>query len=268
MIHRATNDGGALIVGLILLAVLTMLGVAGMKTSIMELTMAGNKQFSEDAFQAAETGIDRALQAGAFNTGTPTVVPRAPVRPAHNSSVESRTEFQRRTRVPEGGFSLGEDGFEAYHFEVMSTGHRTTQLGFHAPPVVLRSRTGSLTDIALRNDNETFLPVASSLPWPCLLAGSASTREYLEIEAAARGTCFGYSNPEQRQGRRARGNLRGLRKLSFNITATTRAFVNEQPITMKQFRNLAMANAALAYVFYKPGTFEITRMVLDMPGFK
>ncbi len=114
--------GGALIVGLVLLAVLTMLGVAGMKTSIMELTMAGNKQFSEDAFQAAETGIDRALQAGAFNTATPTVVPKALVIPAHNTAVESRTEFKRNTRVPEGGFSLGEDGFEAYHFEVMSTG--------------------------------------------------------------------------------------------------------------------------------------------------
>lgn len=114
--------GGALIVGLVLLTVLTMLGVAGMKTSIMELTMAGNKQFSEDAFQAAETGIDRALQAGVFNTGMATLVPKALVQPAHNSTVESRTEFQRRTRVPEGGFSLGEDGFEAYHFQVTSTG--------------------------------------------------------------------------------------------------------------------------------------------------
>lgn len=116
------QHGGALIVGLVLLAVLTMLGVAGMKTSIMELTMAGNKQFSEDAFQAAETGIDRALQAGAFNTLTATVEPQALVQPTHNSTVESSTEFQRRTRVPEGGFSLGEDGFEAYHFRVTSTG--------------------------------------------------------------------------------------------------------------------------------------------------
>ena len=66
--------------------------------------------------------FDRALQAGAFNTATPTVVPKALVIPEHNTSVESRTEFKRNTRVPEGGFSLGEDGFEAYHFEVMSTG--------------------------------------------------------------------------------------------------------------------------------------------------
>lgn len=116
------QHGGALIVGLVLLAVLTLLGVAGMKTSIMELTMAGNKQFSEDAFQAAETGIDRALQAGVFNTGTPTLAPKALVRPKHNSTVESRTDFMRRTRVPQGGFSLGEDGFEAYHFQVLSTG--------------------------------------------------------------------------------------------------------------------------------------------------
>lgn len=114
--------GGALVVGLVLLAVLTILGMAGMKSSTLELAMAGNKQFSEDAFQAAETGIDRALRAASFNTGIADVAPRAVVSPEVKSTVESRTEFFRKTRVPQGGFSLGENGFEAYHFQVTSTG--------------------------------------------------------------------------------------------------------------------------------------------------
>ncbi|NNF51705.1 MAG: hypothetical protein HKN59_04630, partial [Gammaproteobacteria bacterium] len=49
---------------------------------------------------------------------------------------------------------------------------------------------------------------------------------------------------------------------------STRAFVNERQITIKQFRNLAMANKAPAYLFYKPGSFDITRLVLDIPGFE
>ncbi len=120
--HAIRQRGGALVVGLVLLAVLTVLGVAGMKSSTLELAMAGNKQFSEDAFQAAETGIDRALRAASFNTGTVDIVPQAIVSPEVNSTVATRTEFFRKTRVPQGGFSLGENGFEAYHFEVTSTG--------------------------------------------------------------------------------------------------------------------------------------------------
>jgi hypothetical protein len=53
--------GAALIVGLVLLVVLTVLAVSGVNMATMELNMAGNTQARELAFQAAETGIDRAL---------------------------------------------------------------------------------------------------------------------------------------------------------------------------------------------------------------
>jgi Tfp pilus assembly protein PilX len=40
-----------------LLLVLTLLAIAGMNTSTLELQMAGNVQFRQNAFQAAETGL-------------------------------------------------------------------------------------------------------------------------------------------------------------------------------------------------------------------
>jgi hypothetical protein len=55
---RTRQTGATLIVGLVLLLVLTVLAVSGMNTATMEVTMAGNTQFQQDAFQMAEDGID------------------------------------------------------------------------------------------------------------------------------------------------------------------------------------------------------------------
>jgi hypothetical protein len=53
--------GAALIVGLVLMTVLTLLAVSTMRTSTLELTMAGNVQYHEQAVQLAETGIADAV---------------------------------------------------------------------------------------------------------------------------------------------------------------------------------------------------------------
>jgi type IV pilus assembly protein PilX len=55
---RVHQTGATLIVGLVLLLVLTVVGVSGMNTATMEITMAANTQFQQDAFQQAEDGID------------------------------------------------------------------------------------------------------------------------------------------------------------------------------------------------------------------
>ena len=65
---RARQTGATLIVGLVLLLVLTVLGVSGMNTATMEVTMAGNLQFQQDAFQMAEDGIDIALAQRSYTT--------------------------------------------------------------------------------------------------------------------------------------------------------------------------------------------------------
>ncbi len=65
------QQGAALIIGLLLLMVLTVFAVSGMSRATLELTLAGNTQFSENAFQAAESAIEAELVTGAATIATP-----------------------------------------------------------------------------------------------------------------------------------------------------------------------------------------------------
>jgi len=120
--------GAALVIGLLLLLILTILAVSGMTTATLELQMAGNTQYKERAFQAAETGIEQALATATFNTVVPYET-AAPVRVDANDATNDDTyEFSMEfdldtgtTIVPGGGYSMG-TGFQAYHFNVESTG--------------------------------------------------------------------------------------------------------------------------------------------------
>jgi type IV pilus assembly protein PilX len=132
---RARQRGAALAIGLILLLVLTILAITGMSTATLELRMAGNKQYQERAFEAAEVGIERAMNSGLYNTGVPTLcpgpgcpqgntVPNTAVDAADRDSFEFEMNFDTNTgatAVPGGGYSLG-TGLQAYHFVIESTG--------------------------------------------------------------------------------------------------------------------------------------------------
>jgi type IV pilus assembly protein PilX len=122
------QGGAALVVGMILLMVLTLLAISGMNSATMELQMAGNTQYSENAFQAAETGVEEAMRDARVN-GTNT----ANVDPERTELVTGTTDHYKIitlhnpdngvTKVPSGGFSMGVGkGFSAYHFDVTSTG--------------------------------------------------------------------------------------------------------------------------------------------------
>lgn len=119
--------GAALIVGLVLLMVLTVLGVSGMNTATLELTMASNAQSSQDAFQAAETGIDLVIARRTFNTipGDPgNIVPITPLGDG-SYAAQSVTAFQETTPVPDLGFSAGvgtSGAVQAFHFDIVSIG--------------------------------------------------------------------------------------------------------------------------------------------------
>lgn len=67
------QKGAALVVGLVLMMVLTLLAVSTMRTATLELLMAGNSQYKEKAFQLAETGLRDAvnqLNQGTLSLGT------------------------------------------------------------------------------------------------------------------------------------------------------------------------------------------------------
>lgn len=106
--------GAVLVVGLLLLVVITVLAVSGMNTATTELAMARNNQNYENAFQAAETGLEQAMAQAGFTTFAPTVLPTHSVG---HESVTSTINFEDSTIVPDRAFSLGVGtGVSAYHF--------------------------------------------------------------------------------------------------------------------------------------------------------
>ena len=119
---RARQRGAALVVGLVLMLVLTVLGISGMTTATLELTMAGNAQFHQDAFQAAETGIDIPIAERDFTTIAPTVLPLTALGPYIDT--RSTTTFEATTPVPNVAFSMGSStgSVQAFHFDIVSVG--------------------------------------------------------------------------------------------------------------------------------------------------
>jgi type IV pilus assembly protein PilX len=114
MIDRKRQQGAALIVGLLMLVVITILAVSGMNTASTELAMARNDQTYENAFQGAEKGLETALAQGFFDSGaTVTVVPP----PVIHENISATIQYEDATLVPDRAFSLGVgSGVSAHHF--------------------------------------------------------------------------------------------------------------------------------------------------------
>ncbi|MDZ7644014.1 MAG: pilus assembly PilX N-terminal domain-containing protein [Woeseiaceae bacterium] len=119
------QDGAALVVGLVLLVVVTVLAISGMNTATTELAMARNDQSYENAFQAAETGLETALSQGQFNTLANVNI---------NADIDATTPvdvviaFEDSTLVPDRAFSLGVgSGIAAYHFNATATAESRQQ---------------------------------------------------------------------------------------------------------------------------------------------
>jgi type IV pilus assembly protein PilX len=112
--------GAALVIGLLLLLVLTILAVSGMNSASMEFVMAGNDQFRANAFSAAEAGIERTLDGGTFN----------PIVPLQNlnGAATATDNWSTITITPLGSTPLPAlwgnswNSFATYHFEIQSTG--------------------------------------------------------------------------------------------------------------------------------------------------
>jgi len=116
------QDGAALIVGLVMLMVLTLLAISSMTSSTTEVAMAQNAQYTQNAFQAAETGIDLAIANSNWSTLAATAVPTAQIPGSAGNYVAYDLVFDEATPVP-SGFSIGAGaGFLSYHFDVSSTG--------------------------------------------------------------------------------------------------------------------------------------------------
>jgi type IV pilus assembly protein PilX len=119
MTIRKHQQGAALVVGLLLLVVITVLAVTGMNTATTQLAVARNEQNYENAFQAAETGLEQALNQNAYDTNGVATVTKTITT---NETVTANIQFERATIVPDAAFSLGSgSGIAAYHFIATAT---------------------------------------------------------------------------------------------------------------------------------------------------
>jgi type IV pilus assembly protein PilX len=118
------QEGAALVVGLILLVVLTILAISGVFTSSMELRMVRNTQSQERSFQAAEVAIEDALANPVLSTSTPFNQATIAVPNSPDDSYSYQLQFVGQTQLGTGmtGYSIG-TAFESYHFQVDATGN-------------------------------------------------------------------------------------------------------------------------------------------------
>lgn len=118
--HRKQH-GAALVIGLVLLVILTLLAITGMNTSTTELIMAGNEQYRQKAFQAAETGRETALRklSTIKTDGSTTTVPDTAVV---TGAPETYTTTSRYVGEDQdiAGYKVGT--FVGNHYVVTSSG--------------------------------------------------------------------------------------------------------------------------------------------------
>jgi type IV pilus assembly protein PilX len=117
------EQGAALVVGLILLVVLTILAVSGVFTATMELRMVRNTQSQERSFQAAEVAIEDALANPVLSTSAPFTQAATAVPNGYGDQYSYQLQFVGQTPLGTGmtGFSIG-SAFQAYHFQVDANG--------------------------------------------------------------------------------------------------------------------------------------------------
>lgn len=109
------QQGAALVVGLILLLILTVFAVSGMSTATLELVLAGNTQFTENAFQASESAIEAEFAIG----------PATPDTPRQNNFVfengsAATTQVAYRANTFAEGYSISE--YSADHYVITARG--------------------------------------------------------------------------------------------------------------------------------------------------
>lgn len=121
----SSQRGAALVVGLMLLLVVTLLAVTGMNTASTELIMAGNDQFRQNAFQAAEIGIEQGMLNGDFNPGTATEALYSDVVVAGSQGDTFTTTITPRptpnSPMP-AMWGRSWNSFSTFHFDVQSRG--------------------------------------------------------------------------------------------------------------------------------------------------
>jgi type IV pilus assembly protein PilX len=118
-----TQRGAALVIGLVLLLILTLLAITGMNTATTELVMAGNEQFRRASVMAASAGVEEAIaDVGSVPSvpgAAPVQVQGVPVGSAGTDEFSTATRYVgEETGLPQSSV----DRFVGLHYEIESTG--------------------------------------------------------------------------------------------------------------------------------------------------
>jgi len=116
------EQGAALPIALILLATITLLAVAAMRSAGMGFIMAGNEQYREKAFIASEVGIEQGLAFGTYNPSTPTVTLNGAVPNAASDTFVTNINRQLNGQPQGAIWGSSWNSFSTFHFEVQATG--------------------------------------------------------------------------------------------------------------------------------------------------
>jgi Tfp pilus assembly protein PilX len=156
MSHRKSRQSGAaLIIGLILLAIITLLAVVGMNIANSELASATSEQLRLRSFQAAEAGLEHGLvdikdvgtdsvaSAGIKKTAKPI---SGSVKDIDGNPIDTyvNTYTFRGTSTAEG---YGGKDFAAFHFSIASDGTSSRNaVAHHEQGAYLVGSTGGVQD--------------------------------------------------------------------------------------------------------------------------
>jgi Tfp pilus assembly protein PilX len=154
--RNSRQRGAALIVGLILLAVITLLAVVGMNISNAELASANSEQIRIRAFQAAETGIEHGIfmvEGGAAKgtRATPETLDPVGVEGSPEDLDGNAIDSYTLTTARQGEGSAPGYGtqFRAFHFSIESEGRS-------ARNTAVRNETGAFVVNGIGGGTGTF----------------------------------------------------------------------------------------------------------------
>jgi len=119
--HTRAHRGAALVIGLLLMLIITILATAGITMSTGELAMAGNEQFRRQAAEAASSGIEVALAALARSGSGSS----QPTTEATRAGAVAGARYITTTRYAGEEAALpnfSAERFAARHFEIESRG--------------------------------------------------------------------------------------------------------------------------------------------------
>jgi Tfp pilus assembly protein PilX len=154
--------GATLVVGLILLSLVTLLGLAGAGSAHVEQQLAQSEQFRENAASAASAGIEIAISR-IVTSPSPTTVPagfEAPI-PGTTDRAEVQVRFAGLERALPQAPGAGVAGA---HFDIESTGYSTQR-------AVDRQRAAVM--LVIRSAEAVPLPCEPELPGRrCVVAGA------------------------------------------------------------------------------------------------